>query len=153
MRPVQEEMAANTQDIRTLIRLVWCDVGSKLLRSIICASTVTCSVCMTVATRRIQVLLWCRWRRSSTYFKPVILVTGIGTTRFQLGIWFGSKAVALHLLVGPLFRLLDAEREHLLSRTEVSRKKQWRKAQTWRDIWFNVDLSYLRPRFASADII
>ena len=24
--------------------------------------------------------------------------------------------------------------EHLLSRTEVSRKKQWRKAQTWRDI-------------------
>lgn len=72
------------QLIRKTLELwwVWCDVGSKLLRSIICASTVTCSVCMTVATRRIQVLLWCRWRRSSTYFKPVILVTGI------IGDWY-----------------------------------------------------------------
>ncbi len=37
--------------------------------------------------------------------------------------WRVSKAVALHLLVGPAFRLLDAEREHLLSRTEVSTPK------------------------------
>ena len=145
MRPVQEEMAANTQDIRTLIRLVWCDVGSKLLRSIICASTVTCSATAWQLPQEgfkffydadgegVQLTSnqW-YWRRGLV--PHVSLLAAL----LQLGIWFGSKAVALHLLVGPLFRLLDAEREHLLSRTEVSRKKQWRKAQTWRDIWFKL---------------
>ena len=29
-----------------------------------------------------------------------------------------AKAVALHLLGGPVFRLLDAEKEHLLKRTQ-----------------------------------
>ena len=35
-----------------------------------------------------------------------------------------AKAVALHLLGGPVFRLLDAEKEHLLKRTQHHQLKK-----------------------------